>query len=40
MGDVFQQPELPVAPLGVDNALEGPRELLHRHTLLGLGILS
>ena len=40
MGDVFQQPELPVAPLGVDDALEGTRELLHGHTLLGGGVLS
>lgn len=40
MGDVFQQLELPVAPLGVDDALEGTRELLHGDSLLGGGVLS
>lgn len=40
MGDVFQQPQLPVAPLGVDDTLEGTRELLHGHALLGHRVLS
>lgn len=33
---VSQQPEFPVSPLGVDQRLEGPIELLDGHLLLGL----
>lgn len=32
---VSQQPEFPVGPLGVDQRLEGPIELLDGHLLLG-----
>ena len=38
--DVSQQLQFPVAALGVDHALEGPRELLDGHLLFRPGVHS
>lgn len=35
---VLEQPQLPVGSLGVDDGLEGPRQLLHRHPQTCLGV--
>ena len=35
---VFQQPELSVGPLGVDDGLERPGQLLHGDLETGLGV--
>ena len=39
VGDVSEEFELPVAALGVDDALKGPRELLDGHLLFGPRVL-
>lgn len=35
---VFEQPQLSVGSLGVDDGLEGSGQLFHRHLLVGLHV--